>query len=294
MGRRPFVPEALTGGPFTFDEAKRAGITWKQLQGPSWRRISYGRYLWTGLRESLDLVLFSVNQRLPSGAAFSGRTAAWLHGLDLGPVEPIEVTIPKGSGSWALVGVSVSQASLPDRDLCMRRGIPTTSALRTVFDLGSRPPLVEAVVAVDMALHARLIGLEEPRQLAATRTGSRGIRQFRRVLDLVEPATESPMETRMRMLLVINGLPRPEVQATLRDDQGRFLGRTDLYYSSHRLALEYDGGIHRTTLIEDNRRQNLLVNAGFRILRFTVADIYGTPDSVVGQVRDALRSPSGA
>jgi very-short-patch-repair endonuclease len=289
MGLHALIPAVLTGGPFTLEVARQAGLTWKQLQGPRWRRISYGRYLWAGLGERSDLVLSSVRQRLPAGAAFSGRTAAWLHGLDVGPLDSIEVTIPKGSGSWALVGVTVSQASLSECDVVVRRGLPTTSPGRTVFDLGCRPPLVEAVVAVDMALHARVVVLAEIDQIATTRSGSRGIRQFRQALDFAEPATESPMETRMRMLLVLNGIPKPEVQVSLRDDSGRFLGRADLYYPAQRLVLEYDGGTHRNSLVEDNRRQNLLVNAGFRILRFTFADVTGTPDAVVSQVRAALR-----
>jgi very-short-patch-repair endonuclease len=41
-------------------------------------------------------------------------------------------------------------------------------------------------------------------------------------------------------------------------------------------------------LIEDNRRQNLLINAGFRLLRFTATDIYQHPEVVVAQVRAAL------
>jgi very-short-patch-repair endonuclease len=100
---------------------------------------------------------------------------------------------------------------------------------------------------------------------------------------------ESPMETRLRTLLVLGGLPRPVAQVSLHDDHGRFLGRADLYYPSHRLALEYDGGTHRNSLVEDNRRQNLILSAGFRILRFTAADIRGTPNAVVEQVRAALR-----
>ncbi len=60
-----------------------------------------------------------------------------------------------------------------------------------------------------------------------------------------------------------------------------FVGRADLYY-------EYDGANHRDRLIDDNRRQNLLINAGFRLLRFTAADIHQRPEVVVAQVRSAL------
>jgi hypothetical protein len=289
MGRNPVIPWALTTRPFTLVEAQQAGLTRKQLQGASWRRISAGHYAWAGLRENPGLILASVLNRLPAGAAFSGHTAGWLHGLDLAPCAPVEVTIPKGFGTSALVDVSVRQVSLHDSDVIVQRGLPTTSAFRTVFDLGSRRPLIEAVVAVDMALHDGLVGLSDLQQWAAAHCGSKRIKQFRQVVALAEPATESPMETRMRMTLVLAGLPRPKAQIALHDAQGSFLGRADLYYPDQRLILEYDGATHRTSLIEDNRRQNRLLNAGYQLLRFTVADINGTPDAVIGQVGEALR-----
>ncbi len=96
------------------------------------------------------------------------------------------------------------------------------------------------------------------------------------------------METRLRWLLMEAGLPRPEVQTDLRDGAARFVGRADLYYPEARLVLEYDGGNHRERLVEDDRRQNVMVNAGYRLLRFTAADIYNRADVVVAQVRAAL------
>jgi very-short-patch-repair endonuclease len=40
----------------------------------------------------------------------------------------------------------------------------------------------------------------------------------------------------------------------------------------------------------DNRRQNLLLNAGFRLLRFTASDVHQRPDVVTAQVREGLRT----
>ena len=111
---------------------------------------------------------------------------------------------------------------------------------------------------------------------------------LRRAIDFAEPAAESPMETRLRLLLILAGLPRPQVQVPLHDDKGHFIGRPDLYYPSHRLALEYDGASHRETMTADHRRQNRLINAGYRLLRFTAADVLSTPDSLVLLVRQAL------
>ena len=111
--------------------------------------------------------------------------------------------------------------------------------------------------------------------------------RLRSLASIAAPA-ESPMETRLRWLLIQAGLPYPEVQANLRDASARFVGRADLYYPAARLVLEFDGGNHRERLVEDNRRQNALVDAGYRLLRFTAADIHGRPGVVVAQVRAAL------
>jgi hypothetical protein len=92
------------------------------------------------------------------------------------------------------------------------------------------------------------------------------------------------------MLLVLAGLPRPEVQVSIHDDRGHFLGRPDLLYPLYGLAIEFDGGNHRDRIVDDNRRQNGLVGAGFRLLRFTSADVYGAPDMVAMQVRHGLAS----
>lgn len=173
-------------------------------------------------------------------------------------------------------------------EVVKRRGMPATSGLRTVVDLGRDLPLVEAVVATDMALRRRLVTLEQVQAYVAAHPGAKGVARLRRVADLAEPLSESAMETRLRLLLVLAGLPRPEAQVRLVDGGGRFLARADLYYPAKRLVLEYDGGTHRESLVEDDRRQNRMLSAGLRLLRFTAPDVQGSPGAVVAQVRAAL------
>ncbi len=91
------------------------------------------------------------------------------------------------------------------------------------------------------------------------------------------------------MLLVRSGLPRPIVQHTVTDAAGRFLARLDLFYPDAGVGIEYDGATHTDSLAEDDRRQNRLVQAGIRLLRFTFADMYGRPSSLVAEVRGMLQ-----
>jgi hypothetical protein len=156
-----------------------------------------------GLKQSPLLVLTAVARRLPPGAAFSGRTAVWLHGLDPVPSNPIEITIPDVVGSHRRAGASVSRASLGSDDIVLRRGLPTTTGLRTVVDLGGRNQVTEAVVAADLFLHSGLVTVAELRAYITDHPKVRGIARLRRVVDLAEPMAESPMETRLRMLLVL-------------------------------------------------------------------------------------------
>jgi very-short-patch-repair endonuclease len=240
------------------------------------------------LKESPQLMLAAVARRLPAGAVFSGRTAAWLHGLDVEPCDPIEVTIPEPIGSGRRAGALVRRAAIASEEIVQRRAVATTSALRTAVDLGGRNPLTEGVVGADLFLHARLVTIADLRGYVASHPRVKGIARLRRVIDLAEPKAESAMETRLRMLLVLAGLPRPEVQVSIHDDQGRFLFRPDLLYRPQRLAIDYDGGNHRDRLVDDNRRQNRLIGTGLRLLRFTAADVYGTPDALAMQVRHGL------
>jgi very-short-patch-repair endonuclease len=233
--------------------------------------VGRGLYVWAKLPETPALKLEAARLRLPASAAFSGKTAAWLHGLDVEPCDPIE-TIPH----------------LDDREAVLRRGFRTASIVHVLFDLSRRLSLVEAVVIADLALHAGLVDRSELSHWIDLHKGRQGVRAARRVLELAEGRAESPMETRLRMLLVLNGLPRPEAQVTIRDEGGIFVGRPDLFYREHKLGLEYDGEFHRTSLVEDNRRQNRLLSAGIRLLRFSASDVLRHPHGVLAQVRDVL------
>ena len=247
-------------------------------------------YAWAGLADTPELRLEAARSRLPAAAVFSGLTAAWLHGLDVVACEPIEVTIPKGTGVSALSGLAVRRAAIAAAEVVNLRGMRATSILRTLSDLCIRLNAIEAVVIADMALHAGLMSLADLNSLCLSRAHRVGVANLRRVAHLADPAAESPMETRLRMVLVLDGLPCPQAQVSLHDSRGRFLGRPDLYYPDHRLGVEYDGGTHRVSLAEDNRRQNRLLAAGIRLLRFTAGDVLHNPDSITTQVRTILSS----
>jgi very-short-patch-repair endonuclease len=288
MGRKPFVPEALTRGPFTIVEARQAGLQRWHLEGASWMRVAQGTYVRAGTSDVTLATLVAVSKRFPASAAFSGMTAAWLHRVDVSPCDPIEVTVPRHLGVSRPRGIRVRRALLSDAEVVRLRGFRATSILRTIADISAAVSLTEAVVVADAALHSRLVTLDELNTWASTQAGRPGIGRVRSVISLADPKAESQMESRLRMLLFLGGLPRPKSQVSIYDSAGRFVGRPDLYYEASRLGVEYDGGTHRNSLVEDNHRQNNLLGAGVRLLRFTAADVLQDPAAVVQHVKAML------
>jgi very-short-patch-repair endonuclease len=284
MPRTARIPSELTKRPFALEEAREAGVTLDALRSPVWRRLGAELYAWSGLKEDPLLLLRVWARLLPRDVVFAGATAAWLHGLDLPPTKPVEVVAPPSSSLRTREGLRVRRCEVPAAELVSRQGLRATALPRTLASLCLQGPAVEALVAIDMAL--RKHRTDAATLVSYGQKGGPGGKRLRSLAAIAAPA-ESPMETRLRWLLIQARLPRPEVQTEL-GDAARFAGRVDLYYPQARLVLEFDGGNHRERLVEDDRRQNLLINAGFRLLRFTAADIYQRADVVVAQVRAAL------
>jgi len=89
------------------------------------------------LDETPQLKLEAASRRLPPGAVFSGFTAAWLHGLDVEPCDPVEVTVPSPARISTRAGLVVRRRAMDRDEVVTRRGLAATSMLRTIRDLAS-------------------------------------------------------------------------------------------------------------------------------------------------------------
>lgn len=291
MARACSVPEVLRHGVFSLDDARSIGVTREDLRGSAWERVAHGWYRWKGCPPREEHLLVAIASTLPEGGAFSGLTAARRWGIEAPMPRRPEIVVPDLTRVAHRAPATVRCIQLAPGDVVRRDGFPVTSPARTCFDLAARMPLVEAIAAIDMALHGGVISLDSFGEYVARHEGIAGVVKARRVLEHLEPKSESPMESRLRMLLVRAGLPRPEAQVTLRDHWGGFVARVDLYYAEARLAVEYDGGQHRDQLTDDNRRQNRLHQIGVTVLRYTSPDLKERSNQVVDQVRAALTQP---
>ena len=117
----------------------------------------------------------------------------------------------------------------------------------------------------------------------------RNIRVGESLLEHVEPLSESPMESRMRLALVWSGLPRPIAQHEVRH-RGELVGRVDLAYVEQKIAVEYDGAWHWKQRQEDDRRRARLRALGWVVLVYYADDVFKKPADMIAEVRQALRS----
>ena len=273
--------------PFTLTEAREAGLERWHLRTGAYRRVGPRTYVPASLTLDPITEINAGGARLSRDATFSHATAAWLHHPDLAGYRPLEVTVPIGSSN-NLAGLRVHRANLKHSDKVRRQGLTATSMPRTIADLSARLDPSDLVVLIDQALNKKLVTLKQLRSVTEAFAGRRGNAKLRQALALAEPLSESPMETRLRLLPVRSRLPSPLVQAKLTDTHGRFLARADLYFPSRRLAVEYDGSTHKDTIANDNRRRNSLLYAGYRYLCFTASDVFQNPRAVVSMVRGEL------
>jgi hypothetical protein len=260
-----FVPDALRRVPFSTATAAKCGVSRRALHGSAWRNLLREVWVHCEVADSRELRLAAVRLILGPGMFICGPTAAWIYGIDVQDprAQLVWVGCRTGSRPRARAGCLVREITVDDTDLVLVDGLWMTTPLRTVFDCARWLPLVEGVVVADALARDRLISPEALTAYTASHPGLRGVARARQVIGLCDPKSESPMETRVRVLLVLGGLPRPECQIEFLGVSGVPWARGDMGYRWARVLVEYDGAQHWERRREDDRRRDALRNLGW-------------------------------
>jgi Protein of unknown function (DUF559) len=292
MPRTALVPRQLRWAPFRGSDAVAAGLlTRRQLEGACWRRLYPDVYVHTGVELDHRNLCYAAALMLRERGAVSGRSAAYLWGADvLTRAAKVEVTIPNEVRVPKHPGLIVVRSWLSDDDVTSQALTPVTTRLRTAFDLARRLPTTEAVVAVDALLYRNVITLTALGRFADDRAGWPGLPRLRVVLGLADPDAESPMESRLRLVIIDAGLPRPVSQYRVFDDNGLFVARLDLAYPARKIGIEYEGDHHRGRGVfqYDLQRLNTLRTLGWTVLRFSADDVLRHPERIAAQIKAVL------
>lgn len=300
-------------GVTTAAQLRAAGVSAKQIR----RLVSHGtlRALRTGVYAPASLVdsvagepaashLLEVAGAIAatnSRAVGSHHSAAQVHGLSLvwqPRASRVELTrAPDDHGSRSRrPGILLHAAALPAEHVTRSRGVPVTSVARTVVDLARTMPFAEGVAAADSALRGRRTTPGELAAVLAECARWPGVQRARRVVAFADPLAESVLESISRALFHEHGLPPPELQVVV-GDEDEIVGRVDFLWRRYRTIAEADGALKYTeparALAQLNRDARLR-EAGFEVVHFTWPEITKVPAQVVSAVRTAFRRSTAA
>jgi hypothetical protein len=281
----------VPGWPVAFrgSHAVAAGlVTPDRLRGPRFRRLLPDVYCRAAVGPP-DLLLRSLAAyRLVEGrGALSGHSAAALLDADCAPHRdvPAEVTL-LGGNLRAHPGLVVHRDRLRRDEVTTLRGIMCTTPMRTAFDLARGPVHDEAVVAVDRLANRHGFHPDRLLELHGRYRGRRGVARVPGVVALASPYAGSPMETRLRLLVLGAGLPPPCVQWVVQDPATRTAFWLDLAWPELKIGIEYEGEPHteRRRVLRDIARTTRLVDLGWRMYRYTRQDMYGNRARIVAEL----------
>jgi very-short-patch-repair endonuclease len=267
-------------------------VTAAELRGPRFRRVYPDTFVAAGVRVDLAVRARAAGVWAAGDGVVAGWAAAELHGASCGPADaPVDLILPGARGrTRAPSGIRPRRVLLDGDEVCLRAGVPVTVPARTAFDVARWAPTpTERVAAAEAVAHVCGLGAEQIRRVWRHHPGAHGTVGLPQVLALLDPRAESPMESRVRMALVLAGLPTPHVQFPV----GRY--RLDLAYPEVLLGIEYDGAHHRDA---DQARRDLvreaeLGQAGWRVLRYPARVVLGSPESIAAEVRSTLAGIRG-
>ena len=253
-------------------------------------RTSRDTYLPSGLplRRRIEGVLLGA----PASSVVSHLTAAALWGYDVPLVKDdgrVHLTVPPEARVRSRADRRIHCSRVPEPETRLHGGVRRTSPSRTWIDLAGCLPAAALLAVTDQMLAKGFPQDEFPRILARSR-GRRGISTAREVVTVADAQAGSPMESVLRWLIHEAGLPRPVLQHVIRDVQGRFLAQVDMAWPEQRVVVEFDGEVHRDrrVFVKDLRRQNGIVLADWRVLRFSSADVLGRAAVLLATLGTAL------
>lgn len=282
-------------GVVSRDQAISLGLSKDQLyrltRSGFWRLVMPGVYIVKGFPETLEQRVFAGLAWAGPTAAGSHRSAATLLELDVRyDTADITAVVRKNSVPDGFV---LHRSALAAGDRTRVKGIPLTSATRTLLDLGAVASRDDLELALEAALRKRLTSIPTLlAKLEGAARGRRGVASVRKLLELrgteVAP-TGSPLETRFAQFARRHRLPQMMRQFEIFDGS-RFMARVDFAIPEARLAIEilgYRWHSGRKDWHQDFARLNRLAEMGWRVL-FVTMESLASPRTLAKEIRRAL------
>jgi very-short-patch-repair endonuclease len=229
--------------------------------------------------------------RVPEYVAFAGPSAAYLlgvtHAADFR--DPVHVVVDSKMQLESSRGLVVHHVALAAGDIASQDDLLVTSPARTAWDLACWMEPVRSVPILDGMLAQGLTSPDALDHYLSAKRPRRGRHRVEQAISLTDARAQSPQESRLRVLLVLAGLPKPEAQHPV--PVGSLTLHPDLAWPEYKVAVEYDGKWHEEPAQSalDQERLRLLARAGWIVVPVT-RDRMGDFPALLAEIRGALRS----
>lgn len=273
-------------------------MTSKELRSSQYRRIFYDVYAQSNLADCLELRCDAARLLLPPVAVFCDVTAARLYGVPVPDQDGrVHAAVPSVSTVVPRIrDLRVHSYAIPPAHLGVRDGRPLVSPERLFLELAAGVPRVDLIIAGDHMLRHRLTSRSRLTGFLHDCPRRRGVSRAKLALPDLDDRSDSPPETRLRMLVVDAGLPRPIVNRDIVTERGVWLARPDLSYPALKIAIQYEGAHHQQDYRQysyDIERDGRLIEHGWIVIRVNKEGLFRNPRTVVNRIRKAItdRSP---
>ena len=274
--------------PFTRADLEAAGLQSSLARRRDYVSLTAGVWIHRDARDHLSLIRAALMIHPPDAFA-SHQSAAVVLGLPVPDSPFAHVTVREQKDRHYRAQIKPHVTMRPRRVIVVN-GIRTTDPIATFIDCAGSLALVDMVVMGDALVKKYKIDPAELRRRCKNSTDYyAGLARI--AADYVRAGVDSPMETRLRMLIVLAGLPEPEVNVTIWHEDGTWRRRFDLCYRAIKLIIDYEGRQHA----EDSRqwhwdieRREEFDDEGYRILLVTSLGIYREAERTLHRIRRQL------
>jgi Protein of unknown function (DUF559) len=229
---------------------------------------------------------------VPSGAVLSHRSAADFLGLRQTERAAVDVSA-SGQRGRKRHGIDAHQAALPREEITLVRGIPCTTAARTLLDLADVLDRRGVEKAMERAEQLKIFDLEEVQATLALANGRRGAAVLADLLPSrpYSTLTRNDLEEAFLRLTRTANLPAPEVNAWIPFPEGDG-AEADFLWRDLGLVIETDGNeTHgtRQAFERDRLRDQRLALLGYQVIRFTWRQVFAEAERVAATVTKLAR-----
>jgi very-short-patch-repair endonuclease len=296
------------GGWFTRADALESGYSDSQirlrLRSGRWSRLCRDAYVepcgwpadeqpWERTRRLHLLLTRAVLQRMGEGAVVSHQSAAVLHGLPIWGLDLERVHLTKSTGrARSDRAIQVHRSPLEPDDVGEVLGLCLTSPARAIVETACTSSYEVGVVLADAALREGLVTCDQLTAMADRMEHWPGSPAARAAARFADGLSESVGESRLRVLMANEGLPRPQLQVEIRDSAGRLLGRVD-FVLEQKLIVEFDGAQKYDSakvIVAEKWREDRLRELGYSFARVGWADLERPRETSERLLRSLARS----